>query len=137
MVRSASDVVEQKYTSKHGVIGRISYRSISKAVAALDYFLICSAAIAAFFVYNYSFLHQTLDDIFPYLSIGLVTSAIFVGFSHTQYSVNLLFDFYSQFRAILNRWSAVVLIICLIFFLLKVGANHSRGTLLLFILFGF
>lgn len=133
---SMSDVVEQEYPSKRGVFGAISYRSIGWAVAALDYFLISSAAVTAFFVYNYLFLHQPVGDLIHYLSIGLVASAIFVGFSYTKYSVNLLFDFHSQFRGIINRWSAVVLIIFLMFFLLKVGADHSRGALLFFILFG-
>jgi len=133
---SVSGVVDQKYASKQRVFGGLSYRSLGKAVAALDYFLITSASMSAFFIYNCLFLRQEVGDITPYLAIGLISSAIFVGFSYAHYRVNLLFDFYAQFRGILNRWTGVVLIICLMFFLLKVGANHSRGALSLFIFFG-
>jgi len=105
-------------------------------VVVLDFLLIFATAALAIVVYNCLFLKYVADPT-PYLAIALIASTIFVGFSHNQYNVSSLLSLRTQVKGVLIRWSAVIAIIFMMLFLLKVGANHSRGTLLLFIAFSF
>jgi Undecaprenyl-phosphate glucose phosphotransferase len=117
----------------------ISYRTVGQVTAVFDYLLIVAACITAAFSYHYLVLSQTIAYLGPYLGLGSIAAIIFVllSLSHGLYRPTSLISFQGQIRGILFNWMVVLLIISLMFFLLKIGASRSRGTLTLFGLLGF
>jgi Undecaprenyl-phosphate glucose phosphotransferase len=114
----------------------VSYRAVGTFVGVLDYIVIIAAYVAAALAYSCFFLAHTISDVGPNISVGAICATIFVLLSHSLYRTNALASFYGQLRGILFNWTIVLLIMCLMFFLLRVGANHSRGVLLLFSILG-
>ena len=127
----------EEFVSPRSIVGLLSYRSAGKVVAFLDYFLIVAACVIGGLAYSHLVLSESIIALTPYIGVGSVAAVIFVALSYSQYSVRALIDFPLQFKNILRIWSAVILIFCLMFFLLKIGAYHSRGALVLFGAFGF
>jgi undecaprenyl-phosphate galactose phosphotransferase/putative colanic acid biosynthesis UDP-glucose lipid carrier transferase len=105
-------------------------RAVGIVVGVLDFVLIVATCVLAAIAYHHFFLTQEVVRL--YLDLGVVCGAIFVLLSRPLYSTNALTSFFEQLRGLLLNWTIVLSIICLIFFLLKVGADHSRGSLLLF-----
>ena len=129
---SVPGVVDREFANRRSGFGWLSYRLVGKLVAALDYVLIIGVCLFAGLAYSYFVLGEGIDNLSAYFGVGAVAATIFVGLSYDQYRVTTLIDFAGQLRSIFYRWSAVILIICLTFFLLKIGAYHSRGALISF-----
>ena len=110
----------------------LSYGGVGKIVAGFDYMVIVGACVFAAYAYSHLFLWEKVSDVRPYVGLGAICGTIFLLLSRPLYRTNALASFFDQLRGIIFNWIIVILIICLIFFLLKVGASHSRGTLLLF-----
>jgi undecaprenyl-phosphate galactose phosphotransferase/putative colanic acid biosynthesis UDP-glucose lipid carrier transferase len=109
----------------------VSYQAVGGLVGVIDFLLIVAAYVSAAIAYRYFFLSQTIS-VELYVGAGTIFGTIFVLLSRPLYRTNVLTSFLGQLRGVLFNWTLVLLITCLIFFLLKVGANYSRGTLLLF-----
>jgi Undecaprenyl-phosphate glucose phosphotransferase len=122
-------------------VSLVSYQTVSKIVATADYLLIVAACVAADFGYSYFFvsgtISGTINDVWGYAGLGTISATIFVLLSASLYHPGALISLYTQLRGILFNWMVVLLIICLMFFLLKIGAHNSRGAVLLFSVLGF
>ena len=113
----------------------VSYPAVGKIVGLLDYVLITAVCVVSALVYSHFF--QPISDVTHYVGLGGICATIFVLLSRPLYRTNALTSFFDQLRGVLVNWTIVLLIICLTLFLLKVGAYHSRGTLLIFSVLSF
>ena len=110
-------------------------RAVGIVVGVVDFVLIVATCVFAAVAYHHFFLSQGV--IRPYLGLGAVCGAIFVLLSRPLYSTDALTSFIEQLRGLLLNWTIVLSIICLILFLLRVGADYSRGSMLLFSVLSF
>ena len=115
----------------------VSHPTVGKIVGVLDYVLITAACVASALVYGHLLRSQPIGDVTYYIGLGAICGTIFVMMSRHLYRTNALTSFFDQLRGVLVNWIIVLLIICLMLFLLKVGAHHSRGTLLIFSVLSF
>jgi len=128
VIRRSLDEVELR-------ISWISYRTVGKYVAISDYILIVIAAFAAGYGYHFIVLHD-IANFRPYLGIGNVSAIIFIMLSHGLYRPSSLISLTSQIRGVSFNWLALLLILALMLFLLKIGAINSRGALTVFSVLG-
>jgi len=120
-------------TDKTPALGRlVSYSSVGKIVGAFDYVLITAACVVSALVYSHLFLSQSISNAAQYIGFGAICGTIFVLLSRPLYRINALNAFSEQLRGVLLNWIIVLLIVCLMLFLLKLGDHHSRGSLLVF-----
>jgi Undecaprenyl-phosphate glucose phosphotransferase len=129
----------------HAIAGRyeagsstrlISYRTVGRLTAILDYILIVAACFAAGYGYHF-FVLSKIADYGPYLAIGNVSAIIFVMLSHGLYRTPRLISLSNQIRDISINWTIVIFSLFIMLFLLKIGESYSRGALTLFSLLGF
>jgi Undecaprenyl-phosphate glucose phosphotransferase len=113
----------------------ISYRTVGKYTAILDYVLITISCFAAGYCYEFIFLH-VIANFKTYFGIGNVSAIIFLLLSYGLYKPKDLISLKNQIRGILFNWIVTVLLLSLILFLLKIGASNSRGALLVFAFVG-
>jgi Undecaprenyl-phosphate glucose phosphotransferase len=128
VIRASIDIAESR-------IRVISYRTVGKYTAILDYILINIACFAAGYGYEFIFLH-TIANFNTYFGIGNVSAIVFVLLSHGLYQPKELLSLRNQIQLILFNWIVLILILSLMLFLLKVGASHSRGALTIFSFLG-
>jgi Undecaprenyl-phosphate glucose phosphotransferase len=108
-----------------------SYRTVGRFAAILDYLLIISACFVAGYGYELTIL-QGPPSFQPYFGIANLSAIVFVMLSHQLYRPAALISLPVQIRGILFNWIVLFLIIALMLFLLKIGANQSRGALATF-----
>jgi undecaprenyl-phosphate galactose phosphotransferase/putative colanic acid biosynthesis UDP-glucose lipid carrier transferase len=115
---------------------RISYHQIGWYVAAIEAALIFCASIGSDLIYNY-FWHGTAGPEIG-AGIGMVACAIFWLAARPAglYSLPNLTASQPRWSAVACSWGAVVLALPLLLFLLKVGSEFSRGSLIIFACLG-
>ena len=120
-----------------GVNKLVSYENIGFLVAALDLALIALSSVAADSVYHY-FVLGSPADFSALLGIGTNSGLLFVLISASRgyYRARTLLSAKEKDNGIISSWILVLLIITALLFLLKVGSNYSRGSMLVFGLLG-
>ena len=120
-----------------GVNKLVSYGNIGFVVAALDLALIALSSVAADSVYHY-FVLGSPADFSALLGIGTNSGLLFVLISASRgyYRTRTLLSAKEKDNGIISSWIFVLLIITALLFLLKVGSNYSRGSMLVFGLLG-
>ena len=124
--------------SSWSIFQYVPYQRIALFTAVVDFALICAASVISGIIYH-ELAYGVEGPVESYLAVGTYFALVFV----LIYSV---FGFYEptrllsagvQIRGILLVWGAVVLFETLIFFVLKAGANYSRGATIGFATVGF
>jgi len=110
-----------------------SQRHISVFTAVSDLVLIFAASVVAGVFYHLFFLASD-TDLHAYAAVGGYSSFIFVLLFNSLglYRPNALLSAATQIRGIFIAWGVVLLFLTSVFFLLKIGANHSRGATISF-----
>jgi undecaprenyl-phosphate galactose phosphotransferase/putative colanic acid biosynthesis UDP-glucose lipid carrier transferase len=115
-----------------GHLGKlVSYGNIGFLVAALDFALIALSSVAADSVYHYFVLGSQVD-ISALLGMGTNSGLLFVLISASRgyYRTRALLSAKKKAFGIISSWIFVLLIMTALLFLLKVGSNYSRGSVL-------
>jgi undecaprenyl-phosphate galactose phosphotransferase/putative colanic acid biosynthesis UDP-glucose lipid carrier transferase len=110
-----------------------SYQRIGAVTAIFDFTLIVAASIATGVVYHFLAFDQW-GDVDAYVVIGCYSGLTFVLLSKVLglYQLNGLLYAGAQIRGILAAWGATALFMTSLLFLLKTGADYSRGATISF-----
>ena len=110
-----------------------SYQRIGAFTAIFDFTLIVAASIATGVVYHFLAFDEW-GDVDAYVVIGCYSGLTFVLLSKLLglYQPNALLSAGVQIRGIVAAWGAAVLFMTSLLFLLKSGANYSRGATISF-----
>ncbi len=114
----------------------ISYRRIGFFTAISDFALIFAASIATGIAYH--FLTNIDGDVEAFAFVGSYSGLTFVLLTNAMglYQTKLLLSASHQIRGVVIAWGAVLLFMASVLFLLKTGANYSRGATISFGLVG-
>jgi undecaprenyl-phosphate galactose phosphotransferase/putative colanic acid biosynthesis UDP-glucose lipid carrier transferase len=121
-----------------GYVGKlVSFRNIGFLVAALDFVVITLTSIGADSAYHY-FVRGSQVDISALLGIGTNSGLLFVLISASRgyYQTRALLSAKKKAYGITSLWIFVLLIVTALLFLLKVGSDYSRGSVVVFGLLG-
>src|SRR6516225_4189498 len=115
----------------------LSYGNIGFLVAALDLAIIMLSSVAADIAYHY-FVLGSQADLAALLGIGMNSGLLFVliAASRGHYRTRDLLSAKKKANGIVSSWISVLLIMTALLFLLKVGSDYSRGSMLVFGLLG-
>ena len=107
----------------------VPYQRIGLFTALSEFGLIVAASIATGIVYH-RLVFETEGDVAAYFAVGACSGLIFILISRLLglYQPNTLLSANAQIRGIFVAWGAVLLFVTSVFFLLKTGANYSRGA---------
>src|SRR5262245_57051045 len=105
---------------------RVPHGSVGQLVALLDFTTVTSTCVVSGLAYNQLLWSQPIGDVTQYIGLGVISGTIFVLLSRPLYRTNALASFFDQLMGVSLNWVVVLLMLCLMFFLLKVGAYHSR-----------
>ena len=110
-----------------------SYQRIGAFTAIFDFTLIVAASIATGVVYHF-LVFDAWGDIDAFVVIGCYSGLTFVLLSKVLglYHPNGLLYAGAQIRGILAAWGATALFMTSLLFLLKTGADYSRGATISF-----
>jgi len=115
----------------------IHYDSIEPLAMAIDVATIVLASVFSNFLYH---VHEsgTPVDLSKSLGAGILVSALFISLLKIRgmYRPAELLVFRHQIRAALLAWTSVFLLLAATVFALKIGNEISRGTSMLFAMFG-
>jgi Undecaprenyl-phosphate glucose phosphotransferase len=122
-------VVSTPASTFRSIFSHISYRRIGSFTAACDFALILTASVLAGIGYNWA-VFDISGDLAAHFAIGSYCGLIFVLVSRllNLYRPSALLSARIQIRGVLIAWAAAVLFVISILFLLKTGANYSRGA---------
>ena len=123
--------------ARRSIFQYVPYHWIGRFTALSDFVLIVTASLLAGFLYNALVLHS-LGNPGAYLAVGCYSGLIFLLLARLLgiYQPNALLSVSAQIRGVLLAWAAVLLFVTSMFFLLKTGANYSRGANLSFSIVG-
>jgi undecaprenyl-phosphate galactose phosphotransferase/putative colanic acid biosynthesis UDP-glucose lipid carrier transferase len=115
----------------------LSYGNIGFLVAALDLAVITLSSLAADSAYHYFVLGSQVD-LAALLGIGMNSGLLFglISASRGHYQARDLLSAKKRANGIVSSWISVLLIMTALLFLLKVGSDYSRGSMLIFGLLG-
>ena len=107
----------------------IPYQHIGLFTAISDFMLILAASIAASVAYSF-FVFETQGDARAFALVGCYSGLLFVLWANALglYRPKAVLSASTQIRGIVIAWGAVLLFVTSILFLLKSGANYSRGA---------
>ena len=110
-----------------------SYQRIGAFTAIVDFTLIVAASIATGVVYHF-LAFDAWGDVDAYAVIGCYSGLTFVLLSKVLglYQPNALLSAGVQIRGVLAAWGATALFMTSLLFLLKTGADYSRGATISF-----
>ena len=110
-----------------------SYQRVGAFTAIFDFTLIVAASIATGVVYHFLAFDEW-GDVDAYVVIGCYSGLTFVLLSKLLglYQPNALLSAGGQIRGVVAAWGAAVLFMTSLLFLLKSGANYSRGATISF-----
>ncbi|MGD0333886.1 MAG: hypothetical protein ABSA90_11605 [Xanthobacteraceae bacterium] len=110
-----------------------SYQRIGAFTAISDFTLIVATSIATGVVYHFLAFDEW-GDVDAYVVIGCYSGLTFVLLSKLLglYQPNALLSAGGQIRGVVAAWGAAVLFMTSLLFLLKSGANYSRGATISF-----
>jgi Undecaprenyl-phosphate glucose phosphotransferase len=111
----------------------VSYENIGFLVAVLDFAVIMLSSVAADSAYHY-FVFRSQVDLSALCGIGTNSGLLFVliGASQGSYQSSALLSARRKANSIVSSWILVLLIMTALLFLLKIGSNYSRGSMLFF-----
>jgi Undecaprenyl-phosphate glucose phosphotransferase len=135
--QSPNETVPGAQAGLGGVGTLVSYGNIGFLVAALDFAVITLSSVAANGAYHYFALGSQVD-FSALLGIGTISGLLFVLISAARgsYQTSFLLSAKRKANGIVSAWISVLLIVIALLFLLKVGSRYSRGSVLVFGLFG-
>src|SRR3984885_8235212 len=112
---------------------RFSDTAVAILVATADVISITFASVVSSLLYNL-FANGSLLFADEYFGLGVVAAVlfVFVAKSWGLYGFSTLLGFDHRFGRLAVSWLLVVLLLVLFLFLLKIGAEFSRGTVLLY-----
>jgi undecaprenyl-phosphate galactose phosphotransferase/putative colanic acid biosynthesis UDP-glucose lipid carrier transferase len=115
----------------------VSYGNIGFLVATLDLAVITLSSASADSAYHHFVLGSQVD-LSALLGIGTNSGLLFVLLSASRghYRTRALLSAKKKANGIVSSWISVLLIMTALLFLLKVGSNYSRGSMLIFGLLG-
>src|ERR1700747_1512699 len=115
----------------------ISYHGIERAALVLEAAVVVAASVLGNVSYFYFWL-ATPGDLDVALGIGVFDGLIYAFLAHNWglYRFSVLLAPGRHLGRVLLAWSSAFLIITLVLFLLKVGANFSRGSMIAFAAYG-
>ena len=116
----------------------IPYQRIGAFTAGCDVALIVATSVATGIAYHW-FFFKGEGDVGAFLAVGSYSALIFVLICRLfgLYRPTALLSAGRQIRGSAVAWGAVLLFVTSVFFLLKSGANYSRGATIAFGAFGF
>ncbi len=111
----------------------ISYQRIGAFAALTDFALILVASIASGVVYH-SVILQIEGHVTAFVTIGCYSGLIFVLLCRLLglYRPNALLSVSTQLRGVVASWAGALFFVTSLLFLLKTGADYSRGATLAF-----
>jgi Undecaprenyl-phosphate glucose phosphotransferase len=115
---------------------RLSETTIGALIGILDAVLITTAAVLLSFLYEFTAGGEVAAD--RYFGLGVIVAILFMIVAKPSglYTFSALLGFERTWSRIVLVWLLVIMIFVLFLFLLKIGAEFSRGTVLLFSIFG-
>ena len=118
---------------RRSVFRYLSYQRIGALTAISDFTLVVAASIVTGVIYSF-LAFDYWGDVDAFVVIGCYSGLTFVLLSKLLglYQPNALLSAGVQIRGIVTAWSAAVLFITSLLFLLKTGANYSRGATISF-----
>jgi len=120
----------------------ISYRVIAPFAMTCDAAIILLMGVFSSVVYHYSYYYDTIidsrGDVLQSAGLAAVVAALFIPISKSRglYSPTELLNLKSQITKVSIEWIAVLLFLAAAAFTMKAGGNFSRGTTILFTVFG-
>jgi undecaprenyl-phosphate galactose phosphotransferase/putative colanic acid biosynthesis UDP-glucose lipid carrier transferase len=116
---------------------RIPFRSVEPLVWGLDCIIILAASIVSGFAYQ-RFAHGTIDNFQTSLAVGLLVAVNFttVMAARGSYKPMGLIAVKSRIKEAITVWLIVFSLLLAVVFLLKVGAELSRGAIGTFLVVG-
>jgi undecaprenyl-phosphate galactose phosphotransferase/putative colanic acid biosynthesis UDP-glucose lipid carrier transferase len=111
----------------------LSYGNIGFLAAGLDLAVITLSSVAADSAYHYFVLGSRVD-LAALLGIGTNSGLLFglISTSRGHYQTRELLSAKKKADGIVSSWISVLLIMTALLFLLKVGSDYSRGSMLVF-----
>jgi putative colanic acid biosynthesis UDP-glucose lipid carrier transferase len=130
-----------KFSTHRRAPWSISHRVIAPIAMACDAFVILLMGILSSVVYHYVYYDGILGksgDVFQSAGLAAVVVALFIplGKSRDLYNPAELLNLKSQIRKVSIKWLAVLLFLAAVAFTMKAGGNFSRGSTILFAIFG-
>ena len=107
----------------------ISYQRIGFLTAITDFALILATSIAIGVAYSF-FVFETDGTVQAFAFLGCYSALLFVLWANALrlYRPKAVLSASTQIRGVIIAWGAVLLFVTSILFLLKTGANYSRGA---------
>src|SRR5271165_1967004 len=121
------------------LIPRLPFGWIRPAVILSDVFLIIAVGATAYIAYSWAFSGDwDWDDLQkPFaLSVAVLLYFVIINDYRRNYTIEALSNVKRQVLAVTFSWVLIFLVLASFGFLLKIGANFSRGGTLLFFFFG-
>ena len=111
----------------------ISYQRIGLFTAISDFALIVTTSIAIGVAYSF-FVFETEGNVETFAFLGCYSGLLFVLWANALglYRPKAVLSASAQIRGVVIAWGAVLLFVTSILFLLKTGANYSRGATICF-----
>src|SRR6476660_2207759 len=131
-----------KFSPRRRAPWSISYRVIAPIAMVCDALLILLMGILSSVVYHYLYYYDGIlgksGDVLQSAGFAAVVVALFIplGKSRDLYNPAELLNLKSQIRKVSIKWLAVLLFLAAVAFTMKAGGNFSRGSTILFAIFG-
>jgi Undecaprenyl-phosphate glucose phosphotransferase len=131
-----------RFLPRRGAARSISYRVIGPISMTCDAVLIILMGVLSSVVYQYAYYYDSVlgrpDDILQSAGLAAVVAALFIplGKSRGLYNPAELLNLKSQISKVSFKWTAILLFLAAAAFAMKAGGNFSRGSTLLFAIFG-
>ena len=111
------------------VLQQIPYQHIGLFTAISDFMLILAASIAASVTYSF-IVFEAQGDARAFAFVGCYSGLLFVLWANALglYRPKAVLSASTQVRGVVIAWGAVLLFVTSILFLLRSGANYSRGA---------
>ena len=112
---------------------QLPFAAIGHASLTIDALLIVVAATVGGASYQL-FMNRTFGDVAAFAGAGAIAALLYclIAQSAGHYRLTTIFSNHGDFRRILSQWLIVSLLLALAAFLLKVGAEFSRGSVIFF-----
>jgi Undecaprenyl-phosphate glucose phosphotransferase len=112
----------------------ISYRAIEPIAIACDIAAIFLSSTLSGMIYQLATIHAVGDDVLQYIGSASVVSALFLSLTIARnlYDPAELLQVKGQIYTVALTWTGVFLFCAGVVFALKIGADFSRGAVILF-----
>jgi Undecaprenyl-phosphate glucose phosphotransferase len=127
-VFARSDSSFNKYSLPLAALPRMPFTWVQPGIVLSDAFLIVASSIVSHFTYWQMISSE--NEFEPAFALGLVVVLYFIPINgyRRNYSVDALTNGWRQVREVILIWSVAFLLLGTLAFLLKIGADFSRGA---------